>query len=112
MACSETKRFPNINVTGKITPQGLNIAGLLTEVTLNTATWTALPPTPLVNRNAISIQNQGGTEIKINYDNTVPTYSGVKIIANGERYYEITDNIIIYAKSASGTPTILIEELS
>ena len=90
---------------------GLTTAGLLTEVTLNTATWVALPITPLVDRNAISIQNNSGSQIKINY-NQPGGYTGT-IIANGsERFYNITDNIVIYAKAQAGTPTITVEEIS
>lgn len=91
---------------------GLSIAGKITEVTLNTATWTALPATPLSNRNAITIQNPSGTEVKINFDNTVGTYTGIIIADGSERFYDITDSIIIYAKAQTGTPTVTVEELS
>lgn len=95
-----------------VTTSGLEIAGKVTEVALNSATWTALPATALANRNAICIQNPTGIEIKINYDNSVVGYVGVIIGPSGERYYDITDSIVIYAKSASGTPTVNVEELS
>jgi len=101
-----------IAVSGTFTPSGLNIAGRITQVTLNAVTWTALPATPLADRNALSIQNQSVIELKLHYDPTTVGYVGVTVPVNGERFYEITDNIIMYAKSASGTPTILIEELS
>lgn len=112
MACGTVKRFPNVNVTGNITLQGLNIRGLMTEVTINDSTWTALPALPLVNRNAIRIQNQSGVEIKTNYDNTVVGYVGIKIAADGSDAYDIRDNIIIYAKSSGGNAIVLVEELS
>lgn len=98
--------------TGTFSPTGLNVAGLITEVTLNATTWSALPATALTNRNAISIQNQSDIEIKLNYDNTESGYVGVIVAAGGERFYDITDSIPIYAKSASGTPTIVVEEIS
>lgn len=101
-----------ISVSGTFTPSGLNIAGKITQVTLNSVNWTALPATPLVSRNALSIQNQSVIELKLHYDSATVGYVGVTVPVNGERFYEITDNIIMYAKSASGTPTILIEELS
>ena len=64
------------------------------------------------NRNAMSIQNTSASEIKINYDSGIGTYSGVIIASGNERQYDITANVIIYAKAQSGTPVILIEELS
>ena len=62
-------------IYGAIKPSGLNIGGLITEVVLNSVTWTALPALPLASRNSIAIQNTSGIEIKINYDNGVGTYT-------------------------------------
>lgn len=117
MACGTVKRYPDVNninatVSGQVTLKGLNIAGKMTAVTLNTATWTALPTTALTNRNAIRIQNQSGVEIKTQYDPTTVGYVGIIIAANGSDAYDITENIIIYAKASAGTPTIMVEELS
>lgn len=105
-------RVTGQNFSGTFSPTGLNIAGRMTLVTLNDSTWTALPATPLANRNAISIQNQDTVEIKYNYDNTEPGYVGAKIAPDGERFLEIKDTIIVYAKTQTGTATILVEELS
>lgn len=101
-------------------PSGLRTRGVVTAVTINDTTWTALPPTPLVGRNAMRIQNESAFEMRTNYDNTdigqpLPAgYVGMKIIANGENYYDITDTIQIYAKLApgSGAVTINIEEIA
>lgn len=116
MSCNTVKSFPKASfsgsVTGTFTPQGLNIAGKMTPVTLNAITWTALPATPLTNRNAIRIQNQSATEIKTQYDNTTVGYVGIIVSANGSDAYDIKENIVIYAKSANGTPTVMVEELS
>jgi hypothetical protein len=98
--------------TSTVQWSGLRIGGKMTLVTLNASTWTALPPTPLANRNAVGVQNQSATDIKFNYDNTEPGFVGILVKNNGERYYDITDNVIIYAKAASGTPTILVEEIA
>ena len=99
-------------VSGTIKPSGLNIGGLVTEQTINPTTWTALPLSPLANRNALAIQNQSGQEIKINYSSGQAGYVGM-IIANGsERTYDITDAIVIYAKSSSSVVTINVEELA
>jgi len=100
------------DVTGEIRLTGLNIAGKITEVTINNTGWTALPATALTDRNALAIQNWSDTEVKINYDNTVG-YVGMIISANGgERQYDITDNIVMYGRSSSGTKTLYIEEIS
>jgi hypothetical protein len=101
------------DVTGTFTPSGLTIAGRVTAVVVNAVTWTALPPIPLANRNAMKIQNQSAIEIVTNYDPLEPTYLGTWIKPNGgEAHYDIKDTIVIYAKSASGTPTIIVEEIS
>lgn len=100
------------SVSGTLTPSGLKTGGLITEVTLNSTTWTAIPATPLSGRNAIGIQNRSGIEIKINYSSAVVGYVGVVVPTGGERYYDITDQIVLYAKSTSGTPTITIEEIA
>lgn len=117
MTCGTVKRYPDVanisaTVSGQVTLKGLNIAGWMTPVTLNSTTWTALPATPLANRNAIRIQNQSAIEIKTNYNPMQAGYVGIIIAANGSDAYDITENIIIYAKSSSGTPTIMVEELS
>jgi len=92
---------------------GLNTGGKVTAVVLNDSTWSALPTTALSNRNAISIQNRSGHEIKLNYDNSVVGYVGMTISNGEERQYDITDAIVIYAKAISGTtPTIMVEEIA
>lgn len=104
--------LPAFNVSGEMIPAGLTTAGLLTPVALDAISWTALPPLALIDRNAISIQNVSGVEIKINYDNAEPGYVGTVIDSGSERFYNITDAIQIYAKASAGTPTIMIEEIS
>jgi hypothetical protein len=97
---------------GTVGPSGLNIGGRYTEITINDTTWTALPSTPLPDRNAISIQNQSGEELKLNYDSLEPSYVGITVINFGERHYDITDSVIIYAKSKTGTRVIGVEEVA
>ena len=101
--------------SGTISPIGLQTGGLYTEVTINSATWTALPPTPLAGRNQLNIQNESGVPIKINYDTFSPLpagFEGVVIADGSERQYAVQDSIVLYAKSSSGTVTIGIEELA
>lgn len=99
-------------VEGNFSFSGLRIGGRISEVTLNDSTWVALPTTALANRNSISIQNTSNVEIALQYDNSVATYSGVKVGVGGERFYDLTDAITIYAKSSSGSAIITVEELA
>lgn len=99
-----------LQVTASFT--GLRIAGKISEVELSDTIWTALPSVPLVNRNALSIQNISGIDIKIGYDPNEVNYFGVQVASGIERFYDITDSIVIYAKAQSGSPKIIVEELS
>lgn len=90
---------------------GQSTGGRITEVSINDTTWTALPATPLNPRNAVGIQNTTNTNIKLNWDDQVSGYVGILVPAGAERYYEISELIVIYAKSESGTITINVEEL-
>lgn len=99
-------------VSGEFTPSGLRISGRVTEVVLSDTAWTALPPVPLANRNAINIQNYSGTQIKLNFDPTITEYVGVVVNDQSERNYDIKDSILIFARSELGAPKITVEELS
>ena len=99
-------------LTGEIRPSGLTVEGRFTEVVLNDTTWTALPPVPLTDRNALVIQNTSGIEVKLQYNPGQAGYVGIVLTAGAERSYDITDDIIVYGKSASGVINIGIEELA
>lgn len=101
---------PGLTVNANFT--GLHIAGKVTIVTLNAATWTALPAAALANRNAICVINTSGVEIKLNYNSGIAGYVGVPLDALNQRFYDITDAIPIYAKTSAGTHDITVEELS
>lgn len=98
--------------TGTFRLSGLTVEGKITVVSLNAVTWTALPPSALSNRNAIGVQNQSAINIKLNYDPTTVGWVGIYVGAGAERYYDITDQIVLYAKAESGTPDIVVEELA
>ncbi len=100
------------SITGTFTPSGLTIGGRITVVSINSTTWTALPATPLANRNAVAIQNESGGLVKVNYDSAAVGFVGMTIFDDGERQYDITDDILIYAKSASGTVNVTVEEIA
>lgn len=112
--------FPAATATGEpvgyapsIRISGLNIRGRVTTVLVNTNTWTALPPGgPLPYRNTLAIQNQSGVDLKINYDPATSGFNGIWLVSGGERVYDVTDNITVYAKSDIGPAYIVIEELS
>ena len=94
------------------TPSGLTTEGKFTEVNVNNTGWSALPATPLTGRNAIAIQNESGQDVKINFDNGEAGFKGMTIKSGNERYYDITDDIIVYAKSASSAIVLNIEEIA
>ena len=99
-------------ITAAYAPSGLRNGGRISFVTVNSTSWTALPLSPLSDRNGMSIQNQSNVEIAIQYVDTDPLYRGIKLAPNAERFYDIKDTIILSCKSSSGTPEILIEEIS
>ena len=99
-------------LSGTFTPTGLFNGGLVTVVSINQTTWTAIPASAIANRNAINIQNYSGQESKINYSSGIVGYVGMAIPDRGERQYAITDAIVLYAKSATSTVSINVEELS
>jgi hypothetical protein len=103
----------NIAVTGTFTPSGLRNAGRVTEVLLSTTEWTALPPGgPLADRNAINIQNYSGDEIRLNYSNTIPGFTGIILNDQSERAIDVKGTIQIYAKAQIGGSVIIVDEIS
>lgn len=107
-----------LNVTASFS--GLRVGGKVTEVLLNSATWTQIPLTPKAGRNAVALQNVSGIEVKINYvvttaaniDTDIPGYIGMVIADLSERQYDIKETVLIFAKSQSGTPKLNVEELA
>lgn len=98
-------------VSGSVSQAGLKNGGRISFVSLNTTTWTALPPTALPLRNAISIQNRSSQTIWLAY--TPNPTAWIILPTNGERAYDITDAIPIYAlATVAGTCVVTIEELS
>lgn len=104
--------IPGVSFTGTFSPSGLQNGGLVTIVTVNNLTWTAVPATPLSNRNAISVVNRSGQEVKINYSSGIAGYVGVPVDNNSERFYDIKDSIILYVKSAVSSCDVIVEEIS
>jgi hypothetical protein len=96
---------------GVVTPTGLRTGGKITNVELSDSEWRPLPATALPKRNALAIENISSVEIKINYVDNVG-YIGKRIKVDGERYYDITDDIVIYGRSSAGLATIQVEEIA
>lgn len=104
-----------IRTKGEVSPSGLSNGGLVTRVTIDDTGWTALPPTALANRNGIAIQNyETGALVRLNYDIAKAEADSVYLADNSERFYTITDDIIIYARTATGSGSVdlICEELS
>lgn len=97
---------------GSVQIAGLSIAGRISIVSIDNLTWTPLPLVPLADRNGISVQNISGQNIKLQYDAGTVGWVGVKMSPDSERFYNITPNIVMYAKSQTSAVDILVEELS
>lgn len=106
--------MPPVTVaSGTFVPSGLRTKGLITLVDIDNTQWWPVPPTPLVARNSISIQNLSGQAILMEFDNTKPLSEGWTIFNNGVEGTDVTDNIIIYAIATTAAPcTIVAKELS
>lgn len=102
----------DIEVSGAVSTAGQKNIARFTEITVNSTTWTPIPASSLIGRNALSIQNQGTADVKINTSASEAGYKGMKISPSGERFYDISANITLYAKSASGNQVLGIEEIS
>lgn len=101
-----------VSVTGSVQIKGLSIAGRISIVSIDNLTWTALPAAALTNRNGMSIQNIANQNIKLQYDPLTVGWIGVQMVPGSERFYDIQQTIIIYAKSQTSAVDILVEELS
>lgn len=97
---------------GSFRINGLISGGMISAVELNDSAWTQLPPTALSGRNAMSIQNDSGKDILLNYSISAPFTVGIKIPDGGERQYDIADSIPLYGVCSSGTCLIIVEELA
>lgn len=105
--------LPSSSITGELSPSGLKNGGRMLQVTIPDNAWVPLPTTALTGRNAISVQNQSAFEMKVNYDNSVG-YIGAIVAPNGERFWDVTDAIVLYGRAFPGTGSIviLVEEIS
>jgi hypothetical protein len=109
------KRGLDVSIAGgtaQFTPSGLTIGGLITRVTINNTGWTALPATPLTDRNTIAVQNKSVGEIYINFDNSAAVADSWLVTAGGSVSYGITESIVLYARSAAASADVIVKELA
>lgn len=97
---------------GESSQTSLKLAGRVSEVQLNPVTWTPLPAIPFDRRKSLNIQNYSGIDIKLNFDNTVSDFKGVLLRDSSERAYNIEGSIVLYAKSQTANPVIVVEEIA
>jgi hypothetical protein len=95
------------NEGGSITPSGLSETFKVTTLDV-TDTATPLPATALTNRNAMTVINHHASEIlyigdsNVTADLVVGTTSGYQLQAGFEFNIDITDDIILYGRAATG----------
>ena len=113
MGC-RIKRLPQSFINSQVS--GLTVKGLITVVSINDSSWTPLPATPLTSpadRNAIGVQNTSDTEIKLQFeDGSTGGYVGWILPANAEFFTDITPDVILYARSETGTFDITVMEIA
>jgi hypothetical protein len=103
--------------TGEFSPTGLKNGQRITTLSVGT-TATALPATPLAERNAIAIYNKSATEIlyvgnsDVTADTVIGTTSGWEIDPLSYYQLDVTGNIVIYGRYASGSELIKVKEIS
>lgn len=99
--------------TGTFKQAGLSTRGRITEVIINSETWTQVPVVGEPGRSVVAIQNQSSELlVKLNYSDDIDGFVGAAILPNyGERQYVVTDGIVHFAKCSSGTMVLIVEEL-
>jgi hypothetical protein len=106
-------------VTGTLSISGLNIAGRNTTMNVPD-TATAIPATPLTDRNAITVTNLSGVDTlyvgfdsSVTADSVIGTTSGFPVGPQQGFNLDITENVILYAIAPTGkTIKIIITELA
>lgn len=84
----------------------------ITEIELSDSAWTPLPATALTYRKSLAIQNVSGVTVYLGYDPDEAGTVGITLVDQAERQYDYGPDVIVYAKAASGTPTVTVEEVS
>lgn len=103
-----------IRTDGTFQQSGLTVLGRTTMLAVDSSTWYAAPTTALTGRNNIEIQNPSNATADLLwvYDNAVGATVGFHIPPGGSRSIAITDSILVYVRTVSGSITVVVEELS
>lgn len=105
------------DIQGTLTTSGLSTALSITTLNVST-TALKLPATPLVNRNNIMIHNLSTTETlyignsNVTADRALGTTAGFEIGPDSFISIDITDDIEIYGRVASGTIKVKVMEFA
>ena len=104
-------------ITGALQPKGLSTE--LKNTVLNISTTAApIPSTALTDRNFIAIRNLSSTETlyignsDVVADESVGSTAGWQVGPNETYNVDITNDIILYGRTASGTIKIQVQELA
>ena len=107
--CPESSGLPAVKTVicdGNLSaqPQGFQTEGLIKAVEINDTTWTALPATPLTDRNALSVRNNTGQEIFVSFTATPTSADDVWDVPDKSSWNALmSDQVILYGKASSGT---------
>lgn len=102
------------SATGTFQPVGLQTEGIITMVTIDNSAWYLAPPSPLLNRNNIQVQNPSTSTSDIiwNYNNTAPLTAGLHIPPGASYSVAIKGSIPVYLTAAAPATIICpVEEL-
>ena len=117
MSCTATSLpATTTTITGEVTSvSGGHKAGKETQMTIDDTQWWPIPATAMVGRAGVGMQNEetvASKKFRVNFDNTAP-FVGTIVYAYGERFYQIDESVIIYAKAFPGETILLnVEELA
>lgn len=99
-------------IAGSFSPSGLSQEIKITTTTI-TDVATPLPATPLVGRNALSLRNKSLTETlyigpsTVTADTVAGITSGWEVAPNGNIGFDITDDVILYARCETGKSAVV-----
>lgn len=109
----ENKILQDVNVVRGANP-GANIkTGRVTIVTVTDSGWTPLPAVALPGRIALAVQNTSNRDLEVKYTNTGAYGTGMLVIPDDERDYDLPAGVTLYGRIAGGgSDQIRVEELA
>lgn len=85
------------------------ISSLKQSATTVETTAKPIPATALTNRRTILVYNNGSEIVHLG-NNTVTTTNGYPLAPGDEKAFDITDDAVLYGRTASGTANIRVLE--